>query len=366
MENQIANISLGMAYEDRFEFLKQQAYSFRAKSPGFSLLSSAVEKMGLESMVNRALLIKEGQTTASVKAVLAASTISVGVDLIREVLPVYGELLHYIYRSQGPLGYMAYGADSRIESEFVYGPKAQKLFEGMSQCFNFRHVALPTIFLYGPPGTGKSSAGRVISEYEGTCYHQMSAQEFSNIREEDKKTMHDLGDHTILIIDELDKVENFDKHLPRFLSFLDKKQKDQLIILTSNKDPSTFPQALLRPGRVDVIEKIDFLGREEAEKLFKIKFKFLWEKAMAAYDEANGNPSSYQPACITAFCESVKRQCIIDIISNGEEMPKVTTRRVSFMDNFNGHKAHVKSKDKGAAPSSELLRRLFKLHNGPD
>lgn len=144
--------------------------------------------------------------------------------------------------------------------------------------YKSKYIPHKKVFLlHGVPGSGKTTFAKVLSSYIGFSYTEFrfskNAKSFdwmlSRIRFLKK---------TVVLIDEFDRIiENLQKgdniaieFINTMMAFLENPNLDEtIIILTTNKEPRDFDQALIRPGRVDYIEEFGKCTSEQFNDIFK-------------------------------------------------------------------------------------------------
>jgi chaperone BCS1 len=204
-----------------------------------------------------------------------------------------GELLIYTLTNDSTWRESIHSEQRRWDT--VYLPKTQK--EGIISFVKtfyeskkiYQEKGIPYqagIILYGPPGTGKTSVIKGIASYfdKNICY--LRASELSKLQE----ALIDLPKSSILVIEDVDtnplvtsreniknsKLETSFEPGVTTQSLLVKQTTlsdilnlfdgivsipERLLIMTTNNIES-IDKALLRPGRIDCTEKIDYVTRE--------------------------------------------------------------------------------------------------------
>ena len=376
-KNQIANIDLALTKEERFELISRLTGERVDCTPGFRVFKSVVERVNL-SLLIRVIFQDKGflgggvteptSEARKMRVELLDSLVAAGYTSIGEISPWYQVVTSFALFGNGPLGYLdrTVDYDTMVTPDptlsLVYTKKTEALLKGLAKCGNFVGVRMPTVFLFGPPGTGKSSFLRGLCDLnDNLTSTQLPITDFIKELNKDKKQD---WDYDVIVIDELDKASKLvEENLAKILSYLDNKPQSQIIILTANTGPDKFPQALLRPGRVDIIEEITFMTEDLAKKLFQTLVPTIQDKAFKAYKEANNNPESFQPSAIAAFVDHIKRQCVIDMIVFEEEFPEEEIKKISFLKNAKWRKKQrtrraPKPMKGRSTVLSELLRKV--------
>lgn len=135
---------------------------------------------------------------------------------------------------------------------------------------------------WGPPGTGKSSTIKVVCDHLGL---DLAYLPLSDLKK-DSDLIHSIKSlpaRSVLLLEDIDgysKSTGRSEHddsvsLPGLLNALDGPTSPHglIIMMTTNVDiesqDNTLDPALLRPGRIDVREKIDYVDSEQLGRLLK-------------------------------------------------------------------------------------------------
>jgi hypothetical protein len=138
------------------------------------------------------------------------------------------------------------------------------------------------ILLHGPPGTGKSSILFSLASYFNKDVYLLN---FGSEINDEKfiDLMSHIDNNSFLFLEDIDALfknrESVSKGKSGFLSFstilnfLDGALRvDGLITFMTTNHIEHLDPALIRPGRVNLIEKIDYPGKEEISEFYKLYY----------------------------------------------------------------------------------------------
>jgi chaperone BCS1 len=146
--------------------------------------------------------------------------------------------------------------------------------------------------LYGPPGTGKTSALFALASHVGMNIAMMNIRNGENFDASMTRLVTTLPSKTFLVLEDVDAMflnkrdevnngndniknnKNNNNGLSTVLNVLDGnlRKHGMIVFMTTNHIEHLDP-ALIRPGRVDMMLKIDYLTDEQASRLYKVYFK---------------------------------------------------------------------------------------------
>jgi ATPase family protein associated with various cellular activities (AAA) len=115
-----------------------------------------------------------------------------------------------------------------------------------------------SIMFYGPPGTGKSTLARTIVELMNLRSFRIRIADLGGL---DNSTLFEainIFEPDAVILDDFDRAHGQEQLLETLEFF---QQKVKLVIATVN-DKNKLDSALLRPGRIDILELVDKMDQE--------------------------------------------------------------------------------------------------------
>jgi len=175
---------------------------------------------------------------------------------------------------------------------FIDNKIHENLFEKVEQFTNsetkgiYNRLGIPyklNILLYGPPGTGKSSMIEVIaSKYNRNIRYMHITPKLTDT--DFAKGVSRLDDEDILVCEDIDclfverKQNDKHKNSMSFSGLLNAFDgitgcKDGLIIFLTTNYKCNLDTALLRPGRVDLMEEFSYMNEETLRNMIKFYFE---------------------------------------------------------------------------------------------
>jgi len=115
-----------------------------------------------------------------------------------------------------------------------------------------------SVMLYGPPGTGKSTMARTIVEQLQLRSFRIRIADLSNLESTTLFDAINIFEPDAVILDDFDRARGQDQLLETLEFF---EQKVKLVIVTVN-NRRMLDMALLRPGRIDVFERVERMDPE--------------------------------------------------------------------------------------------------------
>lgn len=196
-----------------------------------------------------------------------------------------------------------------------------------------------SIMFYGPPGTGKSTLARTIVELLGLKSFRIRIADLGGI---DSSTLFEainIFQPDAVILDDFDRASG-QTQLLETLEFF--QQKVKLVITTVN-NRQMLDEALLRPGRIDILELVDRMDEDV--------IKHVLGDYIDGYDIVKDWPIAF-------IAEYVKRRTYMTLEEAAESV-KELTRRVKELDTYrddpnNDLKLMLKAIKKGVPSSDEL------------
>jgi len=146
------------------------------------------------------------------------------------------------------------------------------------------------IMLYGPPGTGKTSLIRALSTYFDRNLYMLSFEALVDLQ--NALTDSDLSQDGIFVIEDIDHQLNRKNtrrkskrdddesisintsiNMSDFLNAVDgvTASVGRILIITTNS-PDELPEALLRPGRIDIQVKLDYFDDEMLGRFTRLMY----------------------------------------------------------------------------------------------
>jgi ATP-dependent 26S proteasome regulatory subunit len=110
------------------------------------------------------------------------------------------------------------------------------------------------ILFQGKPGTGKSTLCREAARRLSSRTLILTSEYLSNVAASEWKMLLQMLDPEMVIVDDIDRISY---NLESKLSLFEEGHCDVPYILMTSNDHETLPQALRRPGRIDMIFKLD-------------------------------------------------------------------------------------------------------------
>lgn len=123
------------------------------------------------------------------------------------------------------------------------------------------------ILLHGKPGSGKSSFATSLADYTNRDLYTLNLSSLTD--SEFQKCFSNIGKNAILVLDDIDVGINGRKDksgigikLSTLLSSLDgtESRSDLIVVMTTN-NKSALDDALIRKGRIDIIEEVSYPNR---------------------------------------------------------------------------------------------------------
>ena len=141
--------------------------------------------------------------------------------------------------------------------------------------------------LYGPPGTGKTSFVQAIAGALklNLCYLNLSSGDIDD--DQLNRLLSEAPERSIILLEDVDamflqrdQVQHQKISFSGFLNALDgvRSQEGQILFMTTNHKERLDP-ALLRPGRADVLVKLNYASENQMIQLFTRFFPNLADKA---------------------------------------------------------------------------------------
>ena len=115
-----------------------------------------------------------------------------------------------------------------------------------------------SIMFYGPPGTGKSTLARTIVELMNLRSFRIRIADLGGLSNATLFEAINIFEPDAVILDDFDRASS-QAQLLETLEFF--QQKVKLVITTVN-DRNNLDDALLRPGRIDILELVDRMDKE--------------------------------------------------------------------------------------------------------
>lgn len=115
-----------------------------------------------------------------------------------------------------------------------------------------------SIMFYGPPGTGKSTLARTVVEMMGLRSFRVRIGDLGGL---DNSTLFEainIFQPDVVILDDFDRTSN-QATLLETLEFFHEKVK---LVITTVNNRRKLDEALMRPGRIDIVELIDKMDEE--------------------------------------------------------------------------------------------------------
>lgn len=171
-----------------------------------------------------------------------------------------------------------------------------------------------SIMFYGPPGTGKSTLARTLVEQLGLRSFRIRIADLGGI---DSSTLFEavsIFQPDAIILDDFDRA-NAQTQLLETLEFF--QQKVKLVITTVN-NRQMLDEALLRPGRIDILELVDRMDDDV--------IKTVLGDYIDGYDIVKDWPIAF-------ITEYVKRRTYMTVEEAAESV-KELTRRVRELDSY--------------------------------
>jgi hypothetical protein len=173
-----------------------------------------------------------------------------------------------------------------------------------------------SIMLYGPPGTGKSTMARTVVELMKLRSFRIRIADLGGL---DNGTLFEainIFEPDAVILDDFDRAHG-QAQLLETLEFF--QQKVKLVIVTVN-NRRELDDALMRPGRIDVLELIDHMDEEVV--------KHVLGPYVDGYELVKGWPIAF-------IAEYVKRRKYMTVEEAADSV-KELTRRVDELQKYRG------------------------------
>ena len=123
--------------------------------------------------------------------------------------------------------------------------------------------------LYGPPGTGKSSMALALSSHFEMSVYSLSLHDLN--KDSDLTTAVRNMEDGILLLEDVDAIGHTGVSESAFFNVLDGiGTPDGLITLMTTNHPESLNPTLLRPGRVDLKVKIDYMDAEQFRRFYQL------------------------------------------------------------------------------------------------
>lgn len=216
---------------------------------------------------------------------------------------------------------------SKRASEFSEQLK-RPLSEGVSR----------SIMFYGPPGTGKSTMARTIVELMNLRSFRIRIADLGGL---DNSTLFEainIFEPDAVILDDFDRA-NGQAQLLETLEFF--QQKVKLVITTVN-NRNQLDDALMRPGRIDILELVDKMDEEVIKHV------------LGPYVDGYNIVKDWPVAFISEY---VKRRTYMSVTEAADSV-KELTRRVAELSGYrDDHHDDMKSMMKLMKTASKLAAR---------
>lgn len=123
--------------------------------------------------------------------------------------------------------------------------------------------------LYGPPGTGKSSMALALSSHFDMSIYSLSLHDL--VKDSDLTSAVRNMEDGILLLEDVDAIGHTGVSESAFFNVLDGiGTPDGLITLMTTNHPESLNPTLLRPGRVDLKVKIDYMDAEQFRRFYQL------------------------------------------------------------------------------------------------
>lgn len=181
--------------------------------------------------------------------------------------------------------------------------------------------------LWGPPGVGKTSLIFAIAStfHLDISYLHIESTDDSKIL----RAVSNIPEKSILVIEDIEQPERgrLSSSLSILLSLLDGvgHQHGLLIFLTTNQDPSQWPPALRRPGRIDLIQEMKHATQNQMVEMYRAFFPLHSESDANEFGRKVFNSYDFiLPAAVMDFLFRYRKEEATEVLSHVSELSQFT------------------------------------------